>query len=133
MWPFKEKSTKPSPRVDVDGIVVKWDDYGENWSFSRDGMDFTVESNPFDPHLVGAAADVHEVLKSLETEVRAEISKHLDGWGVAPAPPELLSVRIEKWLTDEELGADYIGENWGDLGITVWIRQGKVIGSDAGD
>jgi hypothetical protein len=133
VWPFKEKPKKAPPRIDVDGTIVEWDAYGENWTFTRDGMAFTVDSGAFDPRLVGAAAQARDVLMSLDAEVRMEIAKQLDGWTDSPAPAELLSVRIEKWLSDEELGADYIGENWGDLGVTVWIRQGKVTGSDAGD
>jgi hypothetical protein len=137
MWPFKKKRLVKTirPTVIDEGIVATFDSQWSVWSFSIGDDEFDVRNEVLDTALFKHVIDVPRWLKDNEAQIDAEISKHLEGRVKWDGSKSICNgIDVSKLLLKQEIEVSYSGGgSWGDIGITILLRSGKVISSEAGD
>jgi hypothetical protein len=82
------------------------------------------------PKGVAARGWLDEEFESIKVEVR----KNLEGWCDWDGDPELIGIEVSDLIESGQIDASFVGDDsWGDLGVNVLLKNGKVTGSYAGD
>lgn len=136
MWPFSSKK-KPLP---VPGILagetsIRWNNQFHCWEFTDGEYDYLLAENPeFDIAVLNKLGAVRRWLADLDHEIGAEIKKHLEGWCEWNGEKHVVEIDISRLVSDQEIDISYAdGDQWGDLGITIVITDGRITSSSAGD
>lgn len=135
MWPFaRKKNTTPVPAVRCQGIDIAWNPRFHWWEFSVGAIDYSLSDNPiFDTSLLSDLPVVTEWLTQLDAQIDAELSKNLDGWCEWTGKKELVGIDVSRLVDTREIDVAYANDDWGDLGVNIVIREGRITGSYAGD
>jgi hypothetical protein len=140
MWPFSPKSPAPCPSVTKGEVRAWWDAQAKCWDI-RDGVhDYSVNSAELDIALFDQLPTVRELLQDLDSDIDAEIRKRFEGpqsfegtldWS---GKKEVVCIYLSEFFSKQEVEVAYAGDDeWGDLLVTVLIRDRKVVGSYADD
>lgn len=134
MWPFK-KPLMPDP-VTVDGITAIFSRATRQWEFSVDGIDFTFDQLDFDHVVVGWAREavslIHQKSELILAAGRGAVADH--GPLLRADAAEILSADLSEYASAGYIGVEVIGDDsWGDMGVTVTLKDGEIIAADAGD
>jgi hypothetical protein len=136
MWPFTSK--KPvavvRPTVISNGITATYDRHWKVWNFSIGEDEFEVRGEVFNVDVIEHASEVPRWIADSATQINGEIERHLKGWVKWDGEKHASGgIDVTELTTKQQIDVEYVGNNWGDLGITVVLRKGLVVDSYAGD
>jgi hypothetical protein len=134
MWPFK-KLPLPDP-VTVEGVTAIFSRDTRQWELSVDGIDFTYDRLEFDQAVVGwareAAPLIHRMTEQILAAGRAAVIHPGDRLRAETA--EILSANLSEYASSGYIGVAVDGDDsWGDLGVTVTLKDGEIIAADVAD
>lgn len=136
MWPFttSEKVTLVFPIVLHEGIRIAYDPKEKYWEYIFHDINFVYHGNEFDLRIMQLNQQILDTIKGLKTEIYQTIKTHLEGWVQWDGEPHIVCITVENCLQDGKIDISYCGdESWGDLGVNIVIREGKIVDSYSGD
>lgn len=134
MWPFRSKKTVV-PAVRVGNISARWDSQLEFWQFNDGEFSYSFCGNPeFDVAVLNKLGIVKQWLLELDQEIDVEIRKNIDGWSKWAGKKHVLVIDVSELIKKSEIDVTYEGDDeWGDLGVSIVITDGRITDSYSGD
>lgn len=133
MWPFK-KLPLPDP-VTVEGVTASFSRQVEQWDLTLEGIDFTYEPRELDLGIFEWARTVAPIVHEFKEPILIAARDSVSCWdGLRTDAAEILSVDLSEYSSMGYVGVNVVGDDsWGDLGVTVTLKDGQIIAVDAGD
>jgi hypothetical protein len=136
MWPFTSKPAAAvlRPTVILGGITATYDNRWKRWRFAIREIDFELRGETLDARVIELATGVPRWISDNEAQINREIERHLKGWVEWDGKKHASGgIDVTELLSKQQIDVEYAGDSWGDLGITIVLREGKVVDSYAGD
>ena len=134
MWPFK-KTIQPTP-VKVGATTAVFSQHTKEWEFDFEGIAFILDKKEFDEEAVRWASDLIPMIRDLEADIVSQAKAAIDDEDglINVDSVEMLSVDLTDYLSERIATINYTGDHtWGDLGVMVSLKDGMILGVDAGD
>jgi len=136
MWPFTSKKSVAvvRPTVISNGVTATYDRAWNKWNFSVGEDEFEVRGEVFDARVIEQVSAIPRWIADNSAQINSEIKRHLKGWVEWDGEKHSSGgIDVTELTTKQQIDVEYVGNNWGDLGITVVLREGLVVDSYAGD
>jgi len=132
MWPFKEQP--PPPDVSNGQMTARYDVKLKHWFFQCDGIEFNLSDVPFDQRAFDWAKEAVGIIRSLDAQIRAQVTECLEEWPCDKSKAEILSVDLDEYAESKTMDVAFVGDDsWGDFGVNVIITNGKIVDAYGGD
>ncbi|MCU0794690.1 MAG: hypothetical protein MUF31_02025 [Akkermansiaceae bacterium] len=133
MWPFNKPSS-PEP-VTVGGLTASFSRQVEQWELTVDGIDFTYGPRDLDLAIFEWARTLAPMVQQLKEPILAAARNSVSDWDkLRTESAEILSVDLSEYPSMGLASVDVTGDDsWGDLGVTVVLKNGQIIAVDSGD
>lgn len=133
MWPFK-KLPLPDP-ITVGEVTASFSSQVGQWELTVEGIDFTYGPRELDLGIFEWARILAPVVQQLKDQILMAARDTVSGWdGLRTEAAEILSVDLSEYSSMGYAAVEVAGdESWGDLAVTVTLKDGQIIAADAGD
>lgn len=107
----------------------------KQWEVTVEGIDFTYGPRELDFGIFEWARILAPVVQQLKDPILMAARDSVSGWdGLRTEAAEILSVDLSEYSSMGYAAVAVAGdESWGDLGVTVTLKDGQIIAADAGD
>jgi hypothetical protein len=134
MWPFSKKPIREHPQVALDGTRAWYDHQRNEWSFSIDGIDYSVRGPKLDVALFHAVRRIPEEIAAIKPQIMATIREYVTEWCHSVESAHIVCIDVTSLLSNNMYDITYAGDDdWADLGVNIIVTDGKITQSYAGD
>jgi hypothetical protein len=125
---------EPPAPVSRGEVTAKYHEVLKSWSFSLDGVDFSIAGLPFNEAAFDWARESLPVIRKLDAEIRAQVMNYLEDSACDKTKAEMLSVDLDDYGKSKTIMIAFTGDDsWGDFGIDVTIVGGRFVEVTGGD
>jgi hypothetical protein len=133
MWPFGKKTSLPEP-VSRGEMTAQYDIRRKGWVIPWDGIEFYLPGLSFNESAFEWAKEAAPVIRALDDKIRIRVTKCLEHWPCDKTKTHISCVYLDAYQESKSLDLDFLGdESWGDLGVNVIIKDGKIVDAYGSD